>query len=97
MRKRSDNIWIGALLTLLWPVLVMFIYYLIYYHYLSIHKFIALVNSQGSWVPRIKLCVYANLIPFFVFLRLNLYYAARGAILSTLLYTALVIYLMYAL
>ena len=85
------------LVALIWPVIVLFIYYLIYYHHLSIRKFIVFVNGQGSWVPRIKLCVYANLIPFFAFLKFNLYYSARGAILTTLLYTALVIYLMFAL
>jgi len=94
MNSRYDKIWIGMIAALVWPFIVMFGYYLIYYHYMSIRHFIALINSQNSWVPRMKLCVYTNLIPFYGFLHFNKYYSVRGVILTTLLWAGLIIYLM---
>jgi|ERR1051326_4519599 hypothetical protein len=96
MNRKYDRLWIGLIASVLWPFIVMFIYYLIYYRYMSIAKFISFINEQGSWVPRIKLCVYANLIPFYLFLRFNFYYAVRGVILGTLLYAGIVVYLMFS-
>ena len=78
------------------PFITMTIYYLIFYNYLGVHKFIALVDSQHSWVPRIKLCVYTNLVPFYLFLQFNLYRSVRGVILTTLMWAAFIIYLMLA-
>ncbi|HEY6161912.1 MAG TPA: hypothetical protein VI112_11835 [Bacteroidia bacterium] len=93
MKTRFDHLLIGAALGLVAPVIVLLIFYVIRYSHISFGRFLQMVNMEGTFSPRISLCVIVNLLIFYLFIWTNRYYSARGVILATFVYAGLVIYL----
>jgi hypothetical protein len=84
---------IGTALGLVAPVIVLLLFYVIRYSQISFGRFLQMVNMEGTFSPRISLCVIVNLLIFYLFIWTNRYYSARGVILATFVYAGLVIYL----
>jgi hypothetical protein len=60
---------------------------------MGIHNFVYYIRNEGTFSPRISLCVIMNLGLFFIFYKLKMDRSARGIILATFLYAGLVVYL----
>lgn len=93
MNKKFDHLLIGTLLGLAAPVIVLFVFYLVRYSHMSFGRFMDMVAMEGTFSPRISLCVIVNLLIFYIFIWTNRYYSARGVILATFVYAGLVVYL----
>ena len=93
MKKKFDHILVGSALGLIAPVIVLYVFYLVRYHNMGFRHFLGMVGMEGTFSPRISLCVIVNLLIFYLFIWTNRYYSARGVILSTFLYAGLVIYI----
>jgi hypothetical protein len=91
-KKKFDTVWIGALVGLAIPLLVLYCFYLFNYSHLSFFQFYSNVLLANSiLLPSISLCVVSNLLVFFIFIWINRYYSARGVLLATMIYTGLVV------
>jgi hypothetical protein len=86
MRSKFDRVWLGLVLGLLAPWLVMLVYYRIVYSYLLPDDFLHKMFVQMVFLPVLSLCVVVNLGIFFLFIWTEKYFSARGVIFATLLY-----------
>jgi len=92
MKIKLNSVIIGAILGMIIPIIVLFIYYKINFSYLRFDNFVFNMVFQQVIVPLVSLCVVANLGVFYLFINKEYYYGARGVIFSTLLY-AIVIFI----
>lgn len=90
MFDKLDKMWIGLLLGLISPVIVLVIFYLINYTHISFYGFLSKYMEHKALVPLFSLCTVINLGLFFLFIQKEKYYAARGIIFSTLIYAIIV-------
>ncbi len=90
MFDKLDKMWIGLLLGLISPVIVLAIFYLINYTHISFYGFLSKYMEHKALIPLFSLCAVINLGLFFLFIQKEKYYAARGIIFSTLIYTIIV-------
>ncbi len=86
-----DKIWIGFLLGLIAPFIAFLAYYLINFHYLSFRRFINYLLLGDYLFTLCKLCVLANLLPFYLFINKEKYKATKGIIGATLFCTAIIL------
>ena len=96
MRKfNPDQLWLGVLLGIGAPFIALTVFYYVNFGHLSFLNFLKhlfLIHIQSSLL---SLCVLANLLVFFIFIWTENYVSARGVLLSTFLYGALVVYLKF--
>lgn len=90
MFDKLDKMWIGTILGLISPLMVLVIFYLIYYTHISFYGFLSKYIEHKALVPLFSLCVIINLALFYLFIQKEKYYAARGIIFSTLIYAIIV-------
>ena len=95
MKSKFDSMVLGFLLGVISPIIGFFIYYFAEYSYMTMRGFVNYLVLGQVYTPLISLCVVANLPVFYIFLRMDKYYSARGIILSTFLYAGLVFYLKF--
>ena len=96
LRKKLDNVWVGAVLGLCAPLITLYGFYLVRYNHLTFSDFyhdILLANQIVT--PVVSLCVITNLLVFFIFIWTNRNYSARGVLLATIVYAGWVIYRKY--
>jgi hypothetical protein len=90
MFNKIDKMWFGSLIGFIGPVFVLFIFYLINFKHISFYAFISKYMEYNALIPLFSLCAIVNLGIFFLFIHFEKYYAARGIIFSTLIYTIIV-------
>jgi hypothetical protein len=93
LNSRLDRMWVGTLFGVVVPFLTFVIYHSVKYGHMGIHNFVYYIRNEGTFSPRISLCVIMNLGLFFIFYKLKMDRSARGIILATFLYAGLVVYL----
>ncbi len=99
MIKKYNKPIVGLLGGLIIPALSFFVYYA--YIALSADKSVTIVEYvktvyyQGAFTPILSLCVLPNLILYFIFKKLDYWYAIKGIIVSVLAYTILVLILKF--
>ncbi len=86
IKNRYNNLWIGLLAGLLLPVIVMFVFYLFSFYGFTIKEFIHFLIKMEIASKFLVLAVISNLLVFFLFIRLNYFYSARGVVLATILF-----------
>lgn len=86
-----NNRWIGALIGLIAPMIVMYCFYSYKYGHLEFQVFIDRLIVAQIFTSLISLCAVVNLGLFFLFLRTNKDYASHGVLLATLLYAFFVL------
>ena len=91
MRTGFNNIYLGLLAGLLVPVLAMAIFYLITFDYISPGEFLQSLITKKKISSVISLGVIPNLLVFFIFIRLNYLYSARGVLAATLMFALIVV------
>jgi len=62
----------------------------------SLSAFILNLKNTNALLPTLSLCVLPNLILFFIFKKLNHWYAIKGVVISVFLYTVAVVVLKFA-
>ena len=96
VKKEFDKFWIGIVLGLIVPLIVMFLFYLqVYYRKMDIPTFIKRTWDTDIFSPLISLCCIGNLATFFIFYYLYHNDSARGVIISTFIYTLIVVVLKF--
>lgn len=96
MKFNFDSQLLGATLGLLAPAIAFFSYYFINYNYMTAEKFFKYMQLGQITSAVTSLCVLSNLLVFFIFIWTKKYYSARGVLLSTFIYAALVCYLKFS-
>lgn len=90
MERKADKIWVGLLLGITLPFLVMFIIYLSSYAYLTVPDFLRKMAFQAVFLKLLSLCAIVNLGTFFLFYQTRNDKAARGVIMATLIFAIIV-------
>ena len=83
MKGRFNNIWLGAILGLVVPVISIFLAWLIRFDYMDLMEFFNTMMARKMMSAIISLCAIPNLLVFLIFIWLNNLYSARGVLLST--------------
>jgi len=90
-----DKTWVGSVLGLLAPFITLVLYYLIKYHYMTVGRFIDYLILGDTYTSVVTLSVLANLGVFYLFLWKNKYKGARGVLLATFIWGAVIMYLKF--
>ncbi len=93
LKLRLDITWVGLCIGLIGPSLLFTLYHLLKYGHMGVDKFVEYLTLEGTFSPRISLCVILNLGLFFTFYWLKMDRAAKGIIAATFVYAGLIIYL----
>ncbi|MCX6351291.1 MAG: hypothetical protein NTX03_05455 [Bacteroidetes bacterium] len=92
MYKR-DNILYGFIPCLIFPFLMALLIYHQAFGFVSFEDFFRRSQGAGLLGPILAISCLGNLLMFFFFLRTDRYYAARGAIMATVLYALITLFL----
>ncbi|MGQ0829989.1 MAG: hypothetical protein ACT4ON_16500 [Bacteroidota bacterium] len=90
-----DKTWIGLMLGLIAPSLVLLGYYLINYSYMTINGFINYLKAGDTYTSLISLCVLANLAAFYPFIWKEKWNGAKGVLGATFIWAAIVVFLKF--
>lgn len=93
LKVKLDKIWFGLLCGIIGPMILFSAYHLIKYGHMGLHRFVHYLETEGTFSPRISLCVILNLGLFFTFYWTKMDKAAKGIIGATFLFAFLVVYL----
>jgi hypothetical protein len=91
--KKYDRMLVGLAGGLLTPVLVFAAYFTIHDPKLNLIDVLLRLNESGVLSHYLSLCAIANLLLFFLFLRIDAERAARGVLGATLIYAFTVLFL----
>lgn len=91
MNRKADKIWVGLLSGIALPFLVMFLFYLSSYAYLTVPDFMRKMVFAAVFFKILSLCAIVNLASFFVFYKSKHDRAAKGVILATMLFALVVV------
>tara|TARA_R110002049_G_scaffold200971_2_gene371670 strand:- start:388 stop:690 length:303 start_codon:yes stop_codon:yes gene_type:complete len=86
MKNKIDHIWMGMLLGVILPIIVLAIFYLSSYSYLTVPTFLRKMAFMEIIVKLLSLCAISNMGLFFTFYYFQKDKAARGVLLSTFIY-----------
>ena len=83
MKEKFNNIWLGAILGVVVPVITIFVAWRVRFSYMEMGEFFSTLLDRKMLSAVISLCAIPNLLVFLVFIWLNNLYSARGVLLST--------------
>ena len=95
--RRWNKFLIGLALGFILPLIVFFLIYFIGYSQTNFNKFLEYTIMRQALTKIMSLCVIPNLAVFYFFLNKEYWYATRGVICSTLLYTLAVLVILFIL
>lgn len=84
-KKKSGSLKLGLLLGLLFPLVVMVVFYLVKFSSYPIEYFREQLMNMKLFSKFISICVYPNLLLFFIFIWRNRLLSARGVLGATIL------------
>lgn len=99
MIKKYNKPFIGLALGMILPLISFCIYYLfmlIKSKELGFGEFLETLYKTGSFTAVFSICILPNLLLFFLFKKLDYWYAIKGVIISVMIYTLLVVVLKFA-
>jgi hypothetical protein len=91
IQKRLNTITFGLIAGMIFPLLALFIFYLISYPDSSFSEFVAFIVSRKKLSSLISLSVVPDLLVFFIFIWLNYLYSARGVLAAVFLFALIVV------
>ncbi|MDA9312735.1 hypothetical protein N8371_08635 [Vicingaceae bacterium] len=91
MRKKFDKIWVGIIAGIVLPLVVMGVFYLSSYSYITVPEFLRKMVFGAIILKLLSLCAVINLGAFFLFYRVEHDKAARGVIFATMVLAFVVI------
>jgi hypothetical protein len=83
----------GFFLGILFPLIFLSGFYLYRYSDIPVAEFIRFIYFREILSPLVSLNILPNLILFFIFIRLDYLFSARGVLLATFLFAGLVMVL----
>jgi hypothetical protein len=96
MIKSWNSLILGLILGLAWPAVVMVLFYLFKFMNYPLDIFLEQLLEMGLFTKFVSVCVYPNLLLFFIFIWRKLLYSARGVLMATILLGILVMILKFA-
>ena len=97
MKSNYDKLSLGIILGLIVPAILMYGYWQLNYPSMNLDKFFEFTSKGQVHTKLISLFTVGNLAVFFLFIWQNHNLAARGVLLSTFLYTLLVVVIKFLL
>ncbi|MDA3819955.1 MAG: hypothetical protein PF590_05795 [Candidatus Delongbacteria bacterium] len=96
-KRKFNKIWLGLLIGLILPVLVVYVFYLIKSRPgADFVEYITYMKKTGTFLPIFSLATVSNLLPFYLFNYLHYLYSSRGILISVFLYVIFVVILKFA-
>jgi len=97
MKSKFNSVYLGLVLGIVAPLLTMLIVYIINFNAFDINELISYLVGKNVFTKLVSLCVIPNLLLFFIFIRLNYLYSARGVLMATILFAVFVFITKFAL
>ena len=91
MTKKFDKIWVGIVTGIVLPLIVVGIFYLSSYSYITVPQFLRKMVFASIILKLLSLCAVINLGAFFLFYRVQHDKAARGVIFATMVLAFVVV------
>ena len=91
MTKKFDKICVGIVTGIVLPLIVMGIFYLSSYSYITVPQFLRKMVFASIILKLLSLCAVINLGAFFLFYRVQHDKAARGVIFATMVLAFVVV------
>ena len=95
-KKSWNSLKLGTILGIAWPALVMVVFYFMEFVNYPLDIFFDKLMEMRLFSKLVSVCVYPNLLLFFIFIWRDRLYSARGVLLATILLGFLVIILKFA-
>ena len=92
MQRKTDKLWVGIIAGIVLPIVVMLIFYLSSYAYLTVPDFLRKMVFQSILLKVLSLCAIINLGAFFFFYQTENDRAARGVIMATMIFALIVMF-----
>lgn len=94
--KKLDSFWIGLLIGVLFPMLLLTCYWLFFYHKLGFPQRFIRYLMMGQMLSNVlKICGLGNLGLFYLGLHYKIDRFNKGVVVSVLVYVALIAYISY--
>lgn len=90
-----DKGWVGALLGILLPMLILPISYFFVNHDFGFQEYMRYTTSRAMMGSMIRMCVFGNLIIFFIGNYFKMFYFCRGLFFPSIVYILAMMYLKY--
>lgn len=91
MERKADKLWVGLIVGIVLPFLVLLIVYLSSYAYMTVPDFLRKMAFQAVFLKLLSLCAIINLGSFFLFYQTKNDRAARGVIWATFFFAFIVL------
>jgi hypothetical protein len=96
VKQRLNKPAYGLILGLILPFIVVLVMYFIQDNKdMSLINYIKYLTRMGTFLPMLSLTTLINLIPFYLFKRLEMWYINKGIVFSIFLYVLLVVFLKF--
>ena len=86
MNRKADKFWVGLVFGIILPAIVLLMFYLSSYAYLTVPGFLRKMVFQSILFKLLILCAVVNLGAFFMFYQTKNDRAAKGVIFATFLF-----------
>jgi len=90
MRSKFDSLTLGLILGIIAPIITMLIVYFLKFDLYKVDELLNYLVAKQVFTKIVSLCVIPNLVLFFIFIRKNYLYSARGVLMATILFAAFV-------
>jgi ACR3 family arsenite efflux pump ArsB len=97
MRSKFDSLPLGLILGIAAPIITMLIIYFLKFNLYKADELLDYLVGLQVFTKIVSLCVIPNLLLFFIFIRKNYLYSARGVLMSTILFAVFVFITKFAL
>ncbi len=96
MKLIKDHLLTGAISGIILPTIVIVIFYQVNFAHIPFFKFLTESMSKQLLSPLLSVCAVVNLGLFYLYLKFNYLYSARGVIMATLIYGVAILTLKFA-
>src|SRR6056297_4576 len=97
MNKKGNSLWLGFVLGLIAPMIFFMLFYFIRFSdQYSFSTFLNQLFELNVASKYLSICIYPNLLVFFIFIWKNLLYSARGVLFITIILAIIVFILKIA-
>jgi hypothetical protein len=95
--SRYDDVRLGLAAGLVVPLITILVFYLVRFNHLSLVEFFSTLISRNILSSLLSLCVIPNLLVFFIFIWTNMLLLARGVLMATFVFAAVILIVKYIL
>ena len=89
-KAKYDKIWLGMIIGLVVPIIVFFVFSAFHPGGFNIKELVDFLVENEVYTNVLSLCVFPNLVMFFLLLNRNLYKASRGIMFMVFVYAFIV-------